>query len=273
MLPTYIKPLAFGSRTKFGLSSDFDPRPSCWPLLVGRSLTMDRSRPLELFVPGRICLMGEHSDGAGSYRRFNKSIEPGLCRASGTNQGRFARVWPHPSKLGVSSVDHLGNVVGPQEFSMEPALLASVAAEGGQSLTVSHTRTDFRHMPRPMFPRCHSEFCSEVCLLLLHSQGHFAYVCGVAYQIAVRYNCQGLVIENYKTDLPQSKGLSSSAAATVLAARACMGRLKAPGCACRRRPFLTAPLASLLNIAACCRCFATGFDWLCARTQPAGVSG
>ena len=31
--------------------------------------------------------MGEHSDWAGSYRRFNKDIEPGMCLVSGTNQG------------------------------------------------------------------------------------------------------------------------------------------------------------------------------------------
>ena len=42
----------------------------------------------ELFVPGRICLMGEHSDWAGSYRRFNREITPGMCLVSGTNQAR-----------------------------------------------------------------------------------------------------------------------------------------------------------------------------------------
>ena len=52
----------------------------------------------ELFVPGRICLMGEHSDWAGSYRRFNRDIVPGMCLVSGTNQGLYARVAPHPSR-------------------------------------------------------------------------------------------------------------------------------------------------------------------------------
>ena len=50
--------------------------------------------------------------------------------------------------------------------------------------------------------------------------GHFSYVAGTAYQIAIRYQVQGLVIDNYKTDLPLRKGLSSSAAVCVLAARA-----------------------------------------------------
>jgi len=27
---------------------------------------------MELFVPGRVCLFGEHTDWAGGFRRFNK---------------------------------------------------------------------------------------------------------------------------------------------------------------------------------------------------------
>uniref|UniRef100_A0A7S0EY20 UTP--glucose-1-phosphate uridylyltransferase n=1 Tax=Phaeocystis antarctica TaxID=33657 RepID=A0A7S0EY20_9EUKA len=138
-------------------------------------------RWLEIFVPGRICLMGEHSDWAGSYRRFNRDLAPGMCLVSGTNQGMYARVRPHPHKLIVSSVDHAGNKYGPIELLMDPEVLLKAAASG---------------------------------------DSYFSYIFGVAYQIAVRYNCRGLVIENYKTDLPQAKGLSSSAAATVLAARA-----------------------------------------------------
>ena len=138
-------------------------------------------RWLEIFVPGRICLMGEHSDWAGSYRKFNRDIVPGMCLVSGTNQGMYARVRAHPNKLIISSHDHRGNKYGPVEMPMDPEVLLKEAAAG---------------------------------------DSYFAYIYGVAYQIAVRYNCQGLVLENYKTDLPQAKGLSSSAAATVLAARA-----------------------------------------------------
>jgi len=44
--------------------------------------------------------------------------------------------------------------------------------------------------------------------------------CWVAYQVLTNYHVRGLVINNYKTDLPVKKGLSSSAAICVLSARA-----------------------------------------------------
>jgi mevalonate kinase len=50
--------------------------------------------------------------------------------------------------------------------------------------------------------------------------GFWSYIAGVAYQVLTHYHVRGLVIKNYKTDLPVKKGLSSSAAICVLAARA-----------------------------------------------------
>ena len=32
---------------------------------------------IELFVPGRLCLFGEHSDWAGHYRKHNADLLPG----------------------------------------------------------------------------------------------------------------------------------------------------------------------------------------------------
>ena len=40
-----------------------------------------------LFVPGRLCLFGEHSDWAGAYRRTHPEITPGHCLVVGTDQG------------------------------------------------------------------------------------------------------------------------------------------------------------------------------------------
>jgi UTP-glucose-1-phosphate uridylyltransferase len=50
--------------------------------------------------------------------------------------------------------------------------------------------------------------------------GFWSYIAGVAYQFLTNYHVRGLVIDNYKTDLPIKKGLSSSAAICVLTARA-----------------------------------------------------
>ena len=50
--------------------------------------------------------------------------------------------------------------------------------------------------------------------------GFFSYVAGVAYQVLTNNAVKGLEIDNYRTDLPVRKGLSSSAAVCVLTARA-----------------------------------------------------
>ena len=47
---------------------------------------------MDLFVSGRLCLFGEHSDWAGQYRKVDPQIDSGLAIAVGTNQGIFARV-------------------------------------------------------------------------------------------------------------------------------------------------------------------------------------
>ena len=41
----------------------------------------------ELFVPGRLCLFGEHSDWAGKYRTMNADIVAGAAIVSGIEQG------------------------------------------------------------------------------------------------------------------------------------------------------------------------------------------
>lgn len=50
---------------------------------------------MELFVPGRICLFGEHSDWASNYRKINPKIYPGKAIAVGTSQGIYATVDKH----------------------------------------------------------------------------------------------------------------------------------------------------------------------------------
>jgi UTP-glucose-1-phosphate uridylyltransferase/mevalonate kinase len=135
---------------------------------------------MRLFVPGRICLFGEHSDWAGGYRRINAEIEKGYTLICGTNQGIHADVEPHPTALVLSSTTSDGSRVGPQEIPLEPRALLEEARRGG----------------------------------------FFSYAAGVAYQVLTNYRVRGLVIRNDRTDLPIKKGLSSSAAISVLTARA-----------------------------------------------------
>ena len=47
---------------------------------------------IEIFVPGRLCLFGEHSDWASEYRKYNKNIEKGYALVATINQGIRARV-------------------------------------------------------------------------------------------------------------------------------------------------------------------------------------
>src|SRR5512139_3370789 len=135
---------------------------------------------MKIFVPGRICMFGEHSDWAGGYRRINADIEMGYTLICGTDQGIYAEVEPHPTSLVLSSVTYDGTSHGPFEIPMEPKALLEEAQKGG----------------------------------------FWSYIAGVAYQVLTNYHVRGLVIDNYKTDLPIKKGLSSSAAVCVLTARA-----------------------------------------------------
>ena len=135
---------------------------------------------MNIFVPGRICLFGEHSDWAGGYRRINAAIEKGYTLICGTNQGIHAEVEPHPTALVLTSTTSDGEVVGPREIPFELKALLEEAQRGG----------------------------------------FFSYAAGVAYQVLTHYHVRGLVIRSTKMDLPIKKGLSSSAAVCVLTARA-----------------------------------------------------
>ena len=135
---------------------------------------------MKIFVPGRICLFGEHTDWAGGYRRINADLEKGYAIIASTNQGLYAEVSSHPTKLILRTTLSDGTRVEPFEVSMEREALLAEAQKGG----------------------------------------FFSYAAGVAYQILTHYQVHGLEIDNYLTDLPAKKGLSSSAATCVLVARA-----------------------------------------------------
>jgi UTP-glucose-1-phosphate uridylyltransferase/mevalonate kinase len=141
---------------------------------------LDSEAAVKIFVPGRICLFGEHSDWAGGYRRINAEIEKGYTLLSGTDQGIYAEVEPHPTSLVLTSTSPSGERVGPYEIPMDAHRLLEEARKGG----------------------------------------FWSYIAGVAHQILTNYHVRGLVIDNTRTDLPMKKGLSSSASICVLTARA-----------------------------------------------------
>ena len=86
---------------------------------------------MDLFVPGRICLFGEHSDWAGGYRRINSDIERGYAIITGTNQGLHARIKPHPGKLVLTSTMPDGRRLGPYEIPMTADAPRDPHAPGG----------------------------------------------------------------------------------------------------------------------------------------------
>jgi UTP-glucose-1-phosphate uridylyltransferase/mevalonate kinase len=142
---------------------------------------MKNLNPIEIFVPGRVCLFGEHSDWAGGHRRTNSEIAPGAVIITGTNQGMYARCSRNTTKeLVVRSTLTDGSSTEIYRVPMELDLLQREAAAGG----------------------------------------FFSYAAGVAAYMLDFYGVAGIEIDNYKTTLPVKKGLSSSAAFCVLVARA-----------------------------------------------------
>ncbi|MEM7411569.1 MAG: GHMP kinase [Myxococcota bacterium] len=57
----------------------------------------------EHFVPGRLCLFGEHSDWAAGYRSAHPEIARGVCVVAGTERGVRVRATPAEGSLIVSS--------------------------------------------------------------------------------------------------------------------------------------------------------------------------
>ena len=135
---------------------------------------------MKIFVPGRLCLFGEHSDWAGKYRTIRPDIEKGYALIVGTNQGIFANIKIHPQELSFQATLNDGRRRAPIRLPMKQTALLDEAQKGG--------------------------FAS--------------YIAGTAYQMLIHYPVEGLEIDNYRTDLPIQKGLSSSAAICILIVRA-----------------------------------------------------
>jgi len=133
----------------------------------------------ELFVPGRLCLLGEHSDWAAGYRASHPELVPGHCLVVGTDQGLSARAGRCDGFFEVTSVLPHGEEIGPARIEANAGALHA-AARGA----------DF-----------------------------FSYAAGTAAEMVDRFGVGGLRLHIHG-DLPVRKGLSSSAAVSVLVARA-----------------------------------------------------
>ena len=146
---------------------------------------------LKLFVPGRLCLFGEHTDWAGHYRTMNADIEAGAAIVTGIEQGIYAEV-ERSSIFEVQSV-------APQLKSVE-----------------SHEGNELQRGWRDFACRMDEQALKRVA----RSGDFFCYCAGVASYMLEWYKVGGVRIKITGMTLPVKSGLSSSAAICVLVARA-----------------------------------------------------
>ena len=86
------------------------------------------SDSFELFVPGRVALLGEHSDWAAGFREHS-----GYCLVTGTEQGLYARVRRLSDRkaLVLRSVDESGVAASTWLDHEDPTALLALAQAGG----------------------------------------------------------------------------------------------------------------------------------------------
>jgi galactokinase len=136
---------------------------------------------MELFVPGRLCLFGEHSDWAAEH-----GVHPGYCLVIGTDQGLSARARP-ADRFRVESVvpDERGRPGAETrrfDCSWNPSELQDAARDAGE---------------------------------------FFRYCAGTAHEMQTQFAAPGgLDLRIAAMDLPLRKGVSSSAAVCILVAEA-----------------------------------------------------
>jgi UTP-glucose-1-phosphate uridylyltransferase/mevalonate kinase len=135
---------------------------------------------VKLFVPGRLCLFGEHTDWAGHYRTMNADIPPGAAIVTGIEEGIYAEAEKSSIFEMQSTAEEIDGLWKDFACRMDEAELKRVAKSG-------------------------SFFC---------------YCAGVASYMLEWYKVGGVRIRITRMTLPMKSGLSSSAAICVLVARA-----------------------------------------------------
>lgn len=87
------------------------------------------NRQLKLFVPGRLCLFGEHSDWASLHRVMNAQIVPGHAIVTGVEQGIYATVTEADKFIVESEIESFKSESF--ECDMDSVKLRQTAQEGG----------------------------------------------------------------------------------------------------------------------------------------------
>eukprot|EP00752_Nemacystus_decipiens_P005273 g4783.t1 len=176
----------------------------------------------QIFVPGRLCVLGEHTDWAAGYRAQNRAIPPGFTIVATTREGLHARVKPRAdgrlvfkaTRPSPSASSRSGDDTGGAEEAA-----ATDPGSDGATLDVAMTEEGLEGV--------------------IAAKGFFMYVAGTALVVCSRFGlfspqptppstsiapgapgARGVTIDNHLTTLPLKKGLSSSAAVCVLVVRA-----------------------------------------------------
>lgn len=90
---------------------------------------MDDERKITLFVPGRLCLFGEHSDWAGLHKTMNAAIVPGRAIVTGIEQGIYAEAQKADTFQFICNLENVGD----KSFGcpMDVHKLRETARDGG----------------------------------------------------------------------------------------------------------------------------------------------
>lgn len=128
---------------------------------MNKEVNKDIKRRINLFVPGRLCLFGEHSDWAGAYMMTNADLIEGQAIVTGINLGIYATA-EKAEDFEVSSYDEEGKAVSfsssmdvgkLRAYALEPILFSytcGVAAYMRENYHVGGVKIDITDVTLPM---------------------------------------------------------------------------------------------------------------------------
>jgi len=143
----------------------------------------------EIFVPGRLCVLGEHTDWAGEYCLQNPDIAPGYVIVAALNEGLFASVMVEPVADPIFTYKTCARPVA-EVLRVNMGSLSEVRAIAASG--------DF-----------YSYVSGTVAVMVQWLQRH-----------RPEERLPAIKVHNHTTSLPMKRGLSSSAAVCVLVAQA-----------------------------------------------------